>query len=262
MESFLLRQLRILQVAVVVLLAAVLALGYNALHPSVTKRSTVIDAERINIRESDGTIKAVLANSAAFSGEGQRAQDGGVPFSGLMFYNQEGVEEGGLVYDGKSTPTGQNAEVSLTFDQYRQDQNIYLHHEEHKDANETSIDDGLTINSRPDHTAIKAEYRAYETINKLPKADQDAAKLKALQDGVISTRRLFFGDQRGNKNGTPFDNAGLFIKNRWGKDAMKIYVDYSNVPHLEVYDQLGKSIVYDLPLSRRLLHGSKHHAGE
>ncbi len=50
----------------------------------------MIDAERINIRERDGTLKAVLSNAAGFN-EGQRgSQAGGVRFSGLMFYNEEG----------------------------------------------------------------------------------------------------------------------------------------------------------------------------
>ena len=75
-----------------------------------------------------------------------------------MFYNQEGIEEGGLIYRGKAIHGGQDADASLTFDQFRQDQNIYLHHEEHKDVKGTSIDDGLTITSRPDWTRVKAEY--------------------------------------------------------------------------------------------------------
>jgi hypothetical protein len=142
---------------------------------------------------------------------GQRAeQRGGVPFSGLMFYNQEGEEEGGLVYRGKAIPGGQDADVTLTFDQYRHDQNVYLHHEQHKDATGPSIDDDLKI----------------------------------------STRRLFVGGRRGVKDDAPYDDAGMFIKNRWGRDAIKLYVDYESKPHLEIYDQLGKSIVYELKLPK------------
>jgi hypothetical protein len=167
-----------------------------------------------------------------------------------MFYNQEGDEEGGLVYSGKAIPGGQDADVTLTFDQYRQDQNIYLHHEEHKDARMRSIDDGLTIISRPDWSQVKEEYTLYAAMDKLSGEERDALRLKSLQEGKISTRRLFVGDRRGVKDNTPYDDAGIFIKNRWGRDSIKLYVDYDNKPHLEVYDQLGKSVVYELKLQK------------
>jgi hypothetical protein len=58
------------------------------------------------------------------------------------------------------------------------------------------------------------------------------------------------GDRRGVKGNVAYDDAGLFIKNRWGRDAIKLYVDYDNKPHLEVYDPLGKSVVYELKLQK------------
>ena len=147
----------------------------NTWRPFLPQQAGIINAQRVDIRERDGTIKAVLSNSAGFSSEGN---------------NQEGDEEGGLVYSGKAIPGGQDADVTLTFDQYRQDQNIYLHHEEHKDANGRAIDDGLTIISRPDQSDILKEYSIYKAMGKLSPAEQDVMKLKSLQDGKISTRRL------------------------------------------------------------------------
>jgi hypothetical protein len=249
MESVLLRQLRVLEGLVIVLLVVTAALVVNLWFPFIPQRVKVLDAQQINIREKDGTLKAVLSNSEGFSKIGESRRQG-VPFSGLMFYNQEGDEEGGLVYSGKAIPGGQDADVTLTFDQYRQDQNIYLHHEEHKDARMRSIDDGLTIISRPDWSQVKEEYTLYAAMDKLSGEERDALRLKSLQEGKISNRRLFVGDRRGVKDNTPYDDAGIFIKNRWGRDSIKLYVDYDNKPHLEVYDQLGKSVVYELKLQK------------
>jgi hypothetical protein len=249
MESKLLRQLRFLQIAVLLLLIVTTALCINLRYPFIPQRVNVLDAREIHIRERDGTLKAVLSNSEGFSKIGESRRQG-VPFSGLMFYNQEGDEEGGLVYSGKAIPGGQDADVTLTFDQYRQDQNIYLHHEEHKDAQVRSIDDGLTIISRPDQSQVKEEYATYTAMDKLFGDAREALKLKSLQEGKISTRRLFVGDRRGVKGNVAYDDAGLFIKNRWGRDAIKLYVDYDNKPHLEVYDPLGKSVVYELKLQK------------
>ena len=252
MEATLVRQIRFLQITVAVLLVVTAALVVNLRYPFIAQRVNVLEAEKINIREKDGTLKAVLSNSAGFTAMGgQRAkQPGGVPFSGLMFYNNEGEEEGGLVYRGKAIPGGQDADVSLTFDQYRQDQNVYLHHEEHRDGRTQSIDDGLTIISRPDHTQTREEYALYAAMEKLPPEQRDALRLKSLQEGKISTRRLFVGDRRGLRDDSAYDDVGVFIKNRWGRDAIKLYVDFQNKPHLEVYDELGKSIIYELKIQK------------
>jgi hypothetical protein len=249
-ETSLLHQIRVLQMCVGALVLAVLFLSVNCFLPLLPRqRFRVIDAERINIREQNGILKAALSNSAGFY-EAYRAEHGGVTFSGLMFYNEEGQETGGLVYSGKSIPGGQDADVSLTMDQFRQDQNVYLHHEEHKDAKALQIEDGLAVISRPDWTRVKEEYSIYGEMDKLSPEKQDDVQLKALQAGKISARRLFFGVTRGVKGEVPYDDAGVFIKNRWGRTAIKLYVDYDNKPHFEIYDRLGKSMMYELKLSQ------------
>jgi hypothetical protein len=249
LEAALLRQIRVLQICVVFLLLATALFSLNYIHPFLPERNfKIINAQRINIREKDGTLKAVLSNSAGFN-EGQRSgQSGGVRFSGLMFYNEEGQETGGLVYQGKAIPGGQDSDVTLTMDQYRQDQNVYLNHTEHKDSQGRSISDGLTINSRPDWTAIKTEYTTYGDLEKAPADQRETMQLEALQNGKISTRRLFFGVRRGIKDRSSYDDAGIFIKNKWGRDAIKLYVDNDNRPHFEVYDELGKKAVYELKI--------------
>jgi hypothetical protein len=167
-----------------------------------------------------------------------------------MFYNEEGQEEVGLVYSGKAAPCGQDADVTLTMDQYRQDQNAYLHHEEHRDAQNLRVEDGLSINARPDWTGVKEEYKIYGEIDQLSPEQRDDLRLKSLQAGKISSNRLFFGVKRGIKDTAPYDDTGIFIKNKWGRTAIKLYVDSDNKPHFEVYDPLGKSITYELKLPR------------
>jgi hypothetical protein len=248
METNLLRQIRLLQIGVLLLFLSTALLGINSFHPLLPRQKfKVIDAERINIREKSGILKAALSNSAGFN-EGDRARQGGVRFSGLLFYNEEGEETGGLVFRGRTISGGQDADVTLTMDQFRQDQNVYLHHEEFKDAHGLRIEDGLTINERPDWTGVKEEYNLYAQMEKLPSDQQDELRLKSLQAGKMSTRRLFYGVQRGSKDGVPYNDAGVFIKNKWGRNAIKLYVDDQNRPHLEIYDPLGKSVVWDLKL--------------
>jgi hypothetical protein len=203
LESQLIRQIRVLQGCVVFLLLITALLCVNSFHPLLlTQHFRAIDAEQVNILERDGTLKAKLSDAAGFR-HGERAGNGGSRFSGLMFYNEEGEETGGLVYQGKAIPGGQDSDVSLTMDQYRQDQNVYLNHTEHVDTKGRLISDGLQINSRPDWEKIGQEYGIYAQMDKLSSDQQEAFKRKALADGKISTRRLFIGVRRGDKKDVP-----------------------------------------------------------
>ena len=223
MESSLLRQIRVLQVVIFGLVVVMGFLCVNLVHPFLSTQGVkVLRAERVEIREKDGTLKAALSNSAGW--EGERA-NGGVRFSGLLFYNEEGQETGGLIYQGKAIPGGQDFDVTLTMDQYRQDQNVYLNHTEHVDGRGRDLSDGLTVLSRPDWTKLKEEFATGKAVGALPESQQNAARLAALEAGKLSTRRLFYGVKRGVKENVPFDDAGLFIKNRLGRDAIRLYVD-------------------------------------
>lgn len=246
LETKLLRQIRVLQGCIVILLFAVALLWINTFYPLIPiQHFRAIDAQQINILGKNGILKAKLSNAAGFH-HGYRASHDVPMFSGLMFYNEEGEETGGLIYHGHAIPGGQDSDVSLTMDQYHQDQNVYLNHTEHVDAKERLISDGLQINSRPDWTKIKQEYAIYAQMEKLPPDQQKALARQALRNGQISTRRLFIGARRGDKENVPYDNTGLFIKNRLGQDAIKLYVDYNNTPHLEFYDSSGKLMDYKL----------------
>lgn len=245
----LLLRVRVMELVVAVLVLVVAGLVINLFHPILhSQRFQTLQAQRVEIRERDGTLKAVLASADGF---GERAQQTGSPhISGLMFYNEEGQETGGLTYRGKAIPGGQNADVSLTMDQYRQDQNVVLNHSERVDQDGVNLSDGLAIVSRPDWHKAKEEYALYKEIGSLPENEQAERRLELLEQGRISTRRLFYGVRRGTKGGTPYDEAGLFIRNRFGRDAMKLYVDYNNKPHLQVYDLLGTKVVYDLDFTK------------
>jgi hypothetical protein len=194
METVLLRQIRLLRICVIALFVSTALLCANCFYPFLPKqRFRVIDAERINIREKGGTLKAALSNSAGFN-EFQRAERGSVTSSGLMFYNEEGEEEGGLVYSGKATPGGQDADVSLTMDQFRQDQNVYLHHEEHKDAQSRRIEDGLSINARPDWTDVKRNTESIASwTNSRPHNNKTICGLSLSRQGKSAPTACFSG---------------------------------------------------------------------
>src|SRR5690554_2237171 len=88
-----------------------------------------IDVQRLNLREPDGTLRYVLASSARLPGAIIRGQEypHPRPQAGMLFYNDEETELGGLVFAGGQDEDGViRSGGSLTFDRYEQDQIVQL----------------------------------------------------------------------------------------------------------------------------------------
>src|SRR5437773_4007545 len=249
MEQMLLRQIRLLRFLIIVLFAVTTALVVNVVHPFLpTQAFKILNAERLNIREPDGTVKLILSNANRFKGRNGLKE---VTFAGLIFLNHEGEECGGLTYDGDKIAGGQRAESDLTLDQFHQDQNVVLEHHELKDSQTSRTIDGVAINARPDWTRVKEEYKIYDELDKMKGSDaeRDAARLDYARQGKVTTRRLFVGVRRGATAKESYDDTGLFIRNTWGREAIKLFVDKENKPHLQVFDPLGEKIVYEANFS-------------
>lgn len=92
-----------------------------------------MDVERINILEEDGTVRMVLSNSSRAPDpicNGETFKRDGGNSAGVIFYNDEGDECGGLVFGGRHVDGGHSAGGALLFDQFKQDQVIGLMHED------------------------------------------------------------------------------------------------------------------------------------
>ncbi|MEK0265371.1 hypothetical protein QT383_02905 [Stenotrophomonas rhizophila] len=89
----------------------------------------VIDAQRINIKEPDGTVRLAISNRTLFPGViiHNKEQPHPRPMAGMLFFNDEGTENGGLIYNGSLDKNGKpSSGMSLTFDRYQQDQQMQL----------------------------------------------------------------------------------------------------------------------------------------
>ncbi|KUO49598.1 MAG: hypothetical protein APF78_05095 [Sphingomonadales bacterium BRH_c3] len=90
----------------------------------------VLNVERINIRESDGTLRMVISNRDSFPGSFYHGKEIDRPDrrhpAGILFLNDEGTENGGLIWAGKTRDGKIDAGASLTFDRYENDQTIQL----------------------------------------------------------------------------------------------------------------------------------------
>lgn len=101
-----------------------------ALVAAAKPQPKVLDVERINIREPDGTLRMVISNRDGFPGSFFKGKEIERPdrrhAAGLLFLNDEGTENGGLIWAGKMRDGKPDAGASLTFDRYENDQTIQL----------------------------------------------------------------------------------------------------------------------------------------
>jgi hypothetical protein len=83
-----------------------------------------IEVHRINVVEPDGTLRMVISNKAAFPGaiiRGKEYPHAERKTAGMLFFNDEGTENGGLIFGGSKDKGGHVESYGhLSFDQYEQ----------------------------------------------------------------------------------------------------------------------------------------------
>jgi hypothetical protein len=90
-----------------------------------------LDVQRINVREPDGTLRMVISDSARLPGvivKGKELPKADRPQAGMIFFNDEGSENGGLIFGGRRDKHGDVVDSggSLSFDRYNANQVVQL----------------------------------------------------------------------------------------------------------------------------------------
>ena len=197
-----------------------------------------ITVGRINIEEPDGTKRMVISNRAQFPGAFDKGREVARPdrtsFAGMLFVNDEGTENGGLIQKGALSADGKlDAGVSLTFDRFRQDQALQLLHTDSATSSNTSI----RINEVPAYTVTSMDdvTRFGEESAKLAGAERSAYWKKLQDDGRLSRNRVYLGTTR--------DKAStLTLSDAKGKPRMMLMVTADGQPEIRLLDETGKVV--------------------
>ncbi len=223
-----------LAAGVVVMTSAVLLMAAKA----PPTKFDEIDVGRINIREPDGTLRMVLANRAQFPGSPWKG--GEVPrpdrkaFAGMLFMNDEGTENGGLIQKGSVGADGKaSAGLSLTFDRFRQDQVMQLLHAE-DGGRAFSM---FAINDEADGTQLDLMQRAerMKTIRGLEPAARDAAIAQMRELRQLPNNRV--------RLGTTGDGASaLSLADAQGRPRLMLLVTADGKPSVQLLDDNGKMV--------------------
>lgn len=92
-----------------------------------------IDVERINIIAPNGTPRLVISNAEKAPDviiNGKTYHRSGSNEAGMIFYNEEGSENGGMGFSGRTRDGHVTASAGFMFDQYGQDQTVGLTYDE------------------------------------------------------------------------------------------------------------------------------------
>ncbi|MBB6426968.1 hypothetical protein [Sphingopyxis sp. JAI128] len=196
-----------------------------------------ISVKRINIVEPDGKYRLVLANSDRFPGlfmEGREykhhSRDGG----GMLFFNDEGDEVGGLTFGSKTVGENRRASGSLMFDQYKQDQTVGIQYSE-ADGKRTA---GLRVWDRPDWSIkplMEMSARAAAASDEVGRTRiRDEMRAYAMANGGAGAERVFAGKTT--------DDAIVRLADKSGRPRLLLKVGADGEPSIEFLDTAGRVV--------------------
>ncbi len=217
------------------------------------EKFTEIDVERINVVEPNGHYRMVISNrprsiGPIYKGEPFGYKGGGRP--GIIFFNDEGTENGGLTFTGSSCTdttsitTGRrcakgsySASTHMSFDQFNSDQVLNL---DYADDNGTRLI-GFSVNDRANVDIHDLVAQRDSILQMKDTAAQRAAmaKWQAPRNGVpLVAQRLFVGR-------APDKSAVVNLRDPSGRPRLRLVVDSLGVPRIEFLNEAGR-VTYTL----------------
>ena len=228
-QFFLLRAYALTSSLILIVLAAA-AFRQGTLPKSMGE----ITVERLNVVDANGTLRMVLSGKDKMH---PGVMDGVTidrprPVAGMLFFNDEGDEVGGLTYTGTAAGGRGRANAGIMFDQLKQDQTIGITYNEANGQRSA----GLQIWDRSDTVRLSELITKLNAANKIaagPERDKALADIRAT--APAGPRRLFVGK-------TQDKAAAVVLSDAQGKPRLTLMVDATGNPRIEFLDETGKVI--------------------
>ena len=225
-------QLRILQLYAATTLVVAAFLSITAFTQSTSpQRIDELTVQRLNVVDANGTLRFVLSNKDRMH---PGVMDGVTinrprPVAGMLFFNDEGDEVGGLTYSG-TDDNGRRANAGLMFDQLKQDQTIGISYSE-GNGQRTA---GLQVWDRSDQQPLSDLIKGLNAANALPEGTSRDEAVKAVRaKAQPGPRRVFVG-----KNADKASTVSLADAN--GKPRLVMTVGADGNASIEFLDADGK----------------------
>lgn len=218
-------------------LAASVVLATMLLSASRAQDPRELTIERLNIVDSTGRLALVLANGARLPGavfEGRAYPQSFVgrgTSAGMIFFNQQGDEVGGLVYEGERRDSSYRAFGHLSFDQWKQNQVVAVQYQD----NGQSRSAGVRVWDRPTEHSLEEQFRLALQLRTMPpgaardSVDRDRLRVRTAVQG---TPRMFLGSE---------DRvAKLELRDAAGRVRLRLQVDSSGAGRIAFLDSVGR----------------------
>ena len=199
-----------------------------------------IDVHRINVVEPDGTLRMTISNRAQFPGAIVKGKE--LPHAsrndsaGMIFFNDEGTENGGLIFGGERSQDGtKHSSGHLSFDAYEQDQTMALDSTQSGGERSTR----LQITDYPDYSILDL-LNLLAANQQLPAAQQKEKLNAFLAERGAPTTRLVLGRGMGKDRGDNSVMLGLNDMQGHPRIVMKVASD--GTPSLQMFDTAGNVV--------------------
>jgi hypothetical protein len=153
------------------------------------------------------------------------------PVAGLLFFNDEGDEVGGLTITGQQRDGVRRANAGLMFDQLKQDQTIGLSYAE-GNGQRTA---GLQVWDRSERPLSELIEQLNAANRIADPNERDAAIKKVREAAPAGPRRVFVGKNADHA-------ASVSLADAAGKPRLTLTVDASGNPRIEFLDANGKIV--------------------
>lgn len=199
-----------------------------------------INVKRINILDEDGTIRMAISNKQRFPAplilEGRDVPRDGNASAGIVFYNDDGYECGGLAFSSKKTKeNGIEQSVLLAFDPYLQNDVIDLGMYEINGERTYA----LVFHDRPKKLITDFIKEHEEAIF----AEDSPEKMKYLGE-LYENGELGFERMKIEKSVS--GEVSIKLSDSKGRQRIRLVVDQNDTPKLEFLDEKGQ-VIYSLP---------------
>lgn len=237
MDVQLKRELRWLKVWAVTSSVLLLVVAASAFRQQKQKFGE-IDVERINIVEPDGKLRMVISNRPRSIGpiyKGEPFGYAGGTRPGIIFFNDEGTENGGLTFSGKQGPDGRyQASSHFSFDQFNQDQVLYFNYNDNNGQRRM----GFTVADRAEVDILQMVKQRDSIV---AATVEGAARNAALQQWAqqrpggraMFAPRVYVGRD-------PSRNAVVNLSDPEGRTRLRLVVDSLGTPSMEFLDAQGR----------------------
>lgn len=195
-----------------------------------------LTVQRVNVVEPDGTLRMIIASRARFPGSFTRRKEFARPdrrnLAGILFVNDEGTENGGLVQRGLLDGDKVKAGLSMTFDRFRQDQMLQLFLEEDGDTASA----GMRFYDRPSYKQFSIEDvdKIAAELRDLQPAQREAAIKAHREAGHLGAPRGYLGTREGASR--------LALNDPQGRPRLVLAVSPQGEPSITLLDEAGTTV--------------------